>query len=130
MVFKNVLLTKDESVKWAEYFSRKYPTGGGFIKDYRTWSGLTVNGDQSIFIETERVNHDDPYDIDLFYFWHGQLFSFKMRQVWGEEDLEAWEFKRLMSYPELNYDYGIHLPQTLEKNKEQILKDLKVAMTV
>ena len=130
MVFKNVILEKEEAVKWAEYFDDKYGTEGGFTGDYRTWNGLTVNEDQSIFVATKRVNHDDPQEIEFYYFWHGHLFSVNTRQIWVGGYLKAWEFNRLMTYPGLIYAYGIHLPEELETNQEQILQDFKSAMVV
>ena len=128
MAFKNVILEKEEAVKWAEYFDEKYGDHGGATGDYRTWGGMTVNKDKSMFIRKKWVNHEDPNEIELYYFWHGYLFSVDVRQVWGDDDLEAWEFSRLMSYPRFNYSSGIHLPEELIKDKEQILQDFKTAM--
>jgi hypothetical protein len=130
MGFKNVLLEEEEASKWAEYFAKKYPQNNGFTGFSSTWSGMTVNDEQTIFVATERVNHDDPDEIELYYFWHDYLFSIEMRKIWGEEDLEAWEFYRLMSYPNFKYKRGVHLPIELEHEEEKIFQDLKEALII
>ena len=128
MKFKNVFLEEEEASKWGTYFVKKYPDHKIRLGQMVRWTGMTINTEQTIFVKVAHVNREDPHDIDLFYFWHGYLFSVDVRQVWGDDDLEAWEFSRLMSYPRFNYSSGIHLPEELIKDKEQILQDFKTAM--
>ena len=130
MIFKNVNLTREEASKWITYFKKTYPYCENVIGLRMIWPCLTVNQDKSIFIKTKFIHHDAPYDIELFYFWHGYLFLLKMKQVWGEEDLEAWEFNLLIPYPDARAQAGIHLPKKLIKDEVQIFQDLKAAMVV
>lgn len=130
MVFKNVLLSKEESIKLAEYFDEKYGSNGGFTGIWSTWSGITINENQTIFVAKNRVNRDKPYQSWFYYFWNGYLFDIQVNEIWGDDDLEAWDLDYISFYPVRHCGFGIQIPNELVKNKEQILQDLKSAMII
>ncbi|MFK4566804.1 hypothetical protein [Enterococcus sp. UD-01] len=130
MKFKNVILSEEEAMKWAEYFAEMYPEKKGRVGEYSTWSGMTVNEDQTVFVKTNRVNQDNSDEVWFYYYWYGCLFIVQMERIWGEEDLEGWEFDRIMTFPNNLYGPGIHLSEKLKSKKEQIFQDLKEAMIV
>ena len=130
MAFKNIKLSRKEASNWIAYFKETYQFRGDTIRINMIWPCLTVNQDKSIFLKTKFINHDVPYDVEVFYFWLGCLFLLKMKQVWGKEDLESWELNLLSPYPEVYFKSGIHLPEKVIKDEAKIFQDLKVAMVV
>ena len=130
MKFKNVFLEEEEASKWGTYFVKNYPDHKIRLGQMVRWTGMTINTEQTIFVKVAHVNREDPHDIDLFYFWHGYLFSVKARQIWGENGLETWDLKYLIAYPTLDYVNILNLSEELTQFQEQILQDFKAAMIV
>ncbi|MFK4566806.1 hypothetical protein [Enterococcus sp. UD-01] len=130
MKFKNVILTKKGAGKWANYFAEKYPTKAGFVGRWTTWSGLTINEDQSVFVKHKCDNPDKPTQVWLYYFWHGYLFNIQMKQIWEKQELKAWEVDWINPYPEQLSSKSIHLPQKLKKKRKIIFRDLRQALIV
>lgn len=129
MTFKNVCLAA-AARKWADYFVEKYPEYKISLGQSVGWTDMTVNHDHTIFVKKDRENREEDEDIDLFYFWHGQLFAIKMRQIWRGSELQAWDCLRLMAYPVLNYARDRHLPEALKTCEEHIFQDLKSALMI
>lgn len=130
MAFKNVILTKKGATKWAKYFAEKYPTKAGFIGRWETWSGLTVNEEQTVFVKSKCENPADPDQVWLYYFWHGYLFNVQMRRIWRNQELKAWVLEWMNPYPEQLSKKVLHLPWQLKRKRKLILKDLKTALIV